>query len=344
VRVGEGNAALVTAAVAGSAYFVRDGSGCDSETHSAAPLRSALTVSDSLGGARRVLALVIVVLYEVARIIPIPSTIPLSDTGRQSTRLCGAPGPELRAGRRVMATTTRPTLKEILETLRARLPEMRDRFGVRSLGVFGSFVRAEQKRGSDLDVLVEFLDRNSGGLGDLVDLERELSKLLGVKVDLVPRAGLKPYVGRRILEEVVDVEQPQEGLARLEALRAEGKLARPREIRDSLRDIRDSVENLERFTQDLSFGEFAADTRTVYAALHALMIIGEATRNLSPPLRRRYPDVPWRDVVGLRNIVAHAYFALELPRIWTIIQEDLPVLQEVAARILADLEREEREG
>ena len=62
------DAARITAAAAGSAYFA-NGSGCDSETHSAAPLRSALTVSDSLGGARRVLALFCVVGYEVDGII-----------------------------------------------------------------------------------------------------------------------------------------------------------------------------------------------------------------------------------------------------------------------------------
>ena len=66
----QSSAARVTAAAAGSAYVIRlDGSGCDSETHSAAPLRSALTVSDSLGGARRVLALFCVVGYEVDGII-----------------------------------------------------------------------------------------------------------------------------------------------------------------------------------------------------------------------------------------------------------------------------------
>lgn len=87
--------------------------------------------------------------------------------------------------------------------LKRRMPELEEEYKVRSLGVFGSYVRGEQKEGSDLDVLVEFYETPS--LLDLVGLEHHLSDLLGVKVDLVPKSGLKPRIGKRILEEVVAV-------------------------------------------------------------------------------------------------------------------------------------------
>lgn len=82
------------------------------------------------------------------------------------------------------------------------MPDLRRRLGVRSLGLFGSYVHDRQRPGSDLDVLVQFDDRPST-LIQFVQLENHLSDLLGVRVDLVERSALKPEIGRRILEEVV---------------------------------------------------------------------------------------------------------------------------------------------
>lgn len=96
----------------------------------------------------------------------------------------------------------RPTLEEIMTILRASLPELRERYGVRSLGVFGSYVRGEQKRGSDLDLLIEF-DNRPLTLLQFAHLQNELSDRLHVKVDLVEKDMLKPAIGRHILQEVV---------------------------------------------------------------------------------------------------------------------------------------------
>ena len=84
------------------------------------------------------------------------------------------------------------------------LPDLRARYGVRSLGIFGSYVRGEQGAGSDLDLLVEFDDRPLS-LFDFVRLENEVSDALNLKVDLVEKRALKPYIGQHILAEVVAV-------------------------------------------------------------------------------------------------------------------------------------------
>ena len=89
-------------------------------------------------------------------------------------------------------------------TLRQHLPTLQERYGVHSLGVFGSHVRGEQQRSSDLDLLVEFDDRPLTLL-QFIALEHYLSDLLKVKVDLVERNTLKPTIGRHILDEVVPV-------------------------------------------------------------------------------------------------------------------------------------------
>jgi len=79
--------------------------------------------------------------------------------------------------------------------------ELRKKFKVKTIGVFGSYVRGEQKRGSDVDVLVEF--EEPVGLFEFLALENYLSDLLGVKVDLVSKKALKPHIGERILQEVI---------------------------------------------------------------------------------------------------------------------------------------------
>jgi len=94
-----------------------------------------------------------------------------------------------------------PSLEEILTRLRASLPDLRARYHIASLGVFGSFVRGEQRKRSDLDILVEFTV--SPSLFKLVDLRNELTAQTGVPVDIALKKTLKPRIGRRILAEVI---------------------------------------------------------------------------------------------------------------------------------------------
>ena len=78
---------------------------------------------------------------------------------------------------------------------------LQERYKIRELGIFGSYVRQEQTETSDVDLLVEFSETPS--LLKFVNLENYLSDNLGVKVDLVHKGGLKPRIGERILAEVV---------------------------------------------------------------------------------------------------------------------------------------------
>lgn len=94
-------------------------------------------------------------------------------------------------------------VQALADRLRRDLPRLRRDYAVQSLGLFGSYVRGEQRPGSDLDVLVEF--SAVPGMLRFLDLERDLSQLLGVAVDLVQKDALKPAIGKRILEEVLPI-------------------------------------------------------------------------------------------------------------------------------------------
>ena len=91
----------------------------------------------------------------------------------------------------------------MLQSLKERLLELQALYGVKSLGIFGSYVYGQQKKGSDLDLLVEFNEQAPVTLVGFVALERELGRLVGRKVDLVERDTLKPEIGKRILEEII---------------------------------------------------------------------------------------------------------------------------------------------
>ena len=90
---------------------------------------------------------------------------------------------------------------QVLRALRAALPDLRRRWPIRSLALFGSIIRGDATDGSDLDVLVEF--ERPIGLSAFIALEEALTTLTRRRVDLVSRAALKPHIGHRILGEAV---------------------------------------------------------------------------------------------------------------------------------------------
>ncbi len=94
-------------------------------------------------------------------------------------------------------------IERILKILKEHERELKEKYGVKSLGIFGSYVRGEQRQTSDLDVLVEF--EKPVDFFEFLELEEYLEKLLGVKVDLVLKKTLKPRIAKTVLKEVVYV-------------------------------------------------------------------------------------------------------------------------------------------
>lgn len=92
-------------------------------------------------------------------------------------------------------------LNQIREILKEHKTELAEKFKVKEIGIFGSYVKGEERKRSDVDILVEF--KEPVGLFDFIELEEYLSKLIGLKVDLVSKKALKPIIGEYILKEVV---------------------------------------------------------------------------------------------------------------------------------------------
>jgi predicted nucleotidyltransferase len=101
-----------------------------------------------------------------------------------------------------MKTKTK-SIQEIKRILLSHKQDLLDKYGVREIGIFGSYAREENKKNSDIDILVDL--EKPMGFFKFIRLEREVSVLLGAKVDLVTKNALKPHIGQRILAEVIYV-------------------------------------------------------------------------------------------------------------------------------------------
>ena len=102
-----------------------------------------------------------------------------------------------------MSQTKALNLKGITNIIKEHKEELKEKYGIKEIGVFGSYVREEHKEKSDLDILVEFEEDAEIGLLKFVNMENYLSELIGVKVDLVEKSTLKPRIGKHILKEVL---------------------------------------------------------------------------------------------------------------------------------------------
>jgi len=100
-----------------------------------------------------------------------------------------------------------------------------------------------------------------------------------------------------------------------------------REIGDYIEDILEAMTNVVEFTKDMSYEEFVKDTKTVYAVIRALEIVGEAAKNIPEDIRKKYPDIPWRSMAGMRDKLILAYFGVRLERVWEVVKRDIPNLK-----------------
>jgi len=109
---------------------------------------------------------------------------------------------------------------------------------------------------------------------------------------------------------------------------------------DYIEDIVDSMNKGEKFTEKMSYQDFIKDEKTIFAVVRTLEIIGEATKNIPEYLRKKYPEIPWKDMAGMRDRLIHEYFGIKLEVVWATVRVELPELKPKFQKILKDLESE----
>jgi len=96
--------------------------------------------------------------------------------------------------------------------------------------------------------------------------------------------------------------------------------------RESMLDIIEAVKKILAYTAEVTFTEFQMNDEKQDAVLRRILVIGEATKRLSPEFKQLYPDIPWRDIAGIRDIIVHDYNRVDVETIWDVVKNDLPDL------------------
>ena len=108
-----------------------------------------------------------------------------------------------------------------------------------------------------------------------------------------------------------------------------------RSYRLFIEDIVESMNRIEQYLSGMSHQDFLSNQMVIDAVIRNIEIIGEAARNIPEDIRNAYPAIPWKRIIGLRNIAIHAYFGIDLDILWKILTESIP---EAKIEILRSLE------
>lgn len=101
-----------------------------------------------------------------------------------------------------------------------------------------------------------------------------------------------------------------------------------------LQHILESISEIEKYTKDISEDEFARSTQVQDAVIRRLEIIGEAAKNISGVIKKKYDFIPWKKVTGSRDVLIHDYFEVDLESVWDTATKDVPKLKQDIKKIL----------
>ncbi len=105
-----------------------------------------------------------------------------------------------------------------------------------------------------------------------------------------------------------------------------------------LHHMLDAIQRIQQYVKGIAIAQFRQNGLVQDAAVYQLLIIGEASRNVSDEFQASHSEIPWSQVIALRNRIVHAYFEINLQIVWDIVQNDLPPLKQQLAKILGEAE------
>ena len=230
-------------------------------------------------------------------------------------------------------------IEELKKIVSQEKDAIRQQYKAEIKAVFGSYARGDFHADSDLDLLVDF-DKGVN-LFDMIGLEQFLEDKLGCKVDVVPWDLLREELRPSVFSEMISFESGPEDFTHLQSKYCVETNNPPmRNYQLYLKDIFEAMGAAQVFVEGTDFEAFVSDDKTASAVVRKLEIIGEATKNVPETIRQAYPQVPWRQMAGMRDRIIHVYFDVNYTIVWEVVTELIPPLQPIIAQILKDLEEE----
>jgi len=110
-----------------------------------------------------------------------------------------------------------------------------------------------------------------------------------------------------------------------------------RDYTDYVEDIVTAIADIEQFVKGMEFEEFSKDKKTVFAVVRAIEIIGEAARQIPESLKNKHTEVPWKEMAGIRNKIAHEYFGVDVEVIWDTVKRNIPELKPLIIHMLQEM-------
>jgi uncharacterized protein with HEPN domain/predicted nucleotidyltransferase len=206
------------------------------------------------------------------------------------------------------------------------IAEFCQRWHIQEFGLFGSVLRTDFRPESDVDVLIEVDQAAHHRPFHREQAQAELAQRMGRKVDLTQKRLLtNPFSQAEILKTYRVIYPPE--AANFTTL-IEGDKAMTEQVRDqaALLDMVKAMQAIARFLTGRDFDDLLADELLRSAVERQLEILGEAANRISAPFQAHHPEVDWRSVVGLRNVIIHQYDEIDYALLWEIVTENVPTL------------------
>lgn len=110
-----------------------------------------------------------------------------------------------------------------------------------------------------------------------------------------------------------------------------------RDVSIYIMDILENMELAEDFVKGMDYEEFISDKKTNYAVTRCIEIMGEAAKHVPEGVRKKYSEIPWKDIAGMRDKIIHMYFRVSLEKVWLVLKEDIPELKPLFQKVIAEM-------